>query len=285
MGLTALAITSAVTSAVGTGISVAGGLSQARRANSLAQYNALAQTQNAREQQQAAMLNAAMMRQQSGYTAAQARMNDALAQSEAQARFNNAQTLRNQAEAQTSADRENIKRTQLEQSRFTGSQRASIAGSGVVESGSPLEILAESAGDMQAALNEQQYQSELGRRQTLGRASLEQFGGEMARSHAGIDLWSGLAEANLQKQSARLEEQRGASLYRQGQRQAEITRMGGAADAQGARYGAYGSLFSGLGQIGSQWSSWSNARGGYGGLGPRYNATTGAANLNYMPQY
>lgn len=267
MGLTALAITSAVTSAVGTGVSVISGLSQARRANSLAQYNALAQTQNARSQQQASLLQAAMMRQQAGYTAAQARMNNALAESEAQARFNNAQTLRNQAEGQTSADRENIKRTQLEQARFTAQQRADIAGSGVVESGSPLEILAESAGDMQAALNEQHYQSELQRRQTYGRAALETFGGQLAKSHAGVDLWSGLAEANLQKQSAQLQEQTGSSLYRQGLRQAEIIRMGGAADAAGARYGAYGSLFSGLGQIGSQWSSWSNARGGYGGSG------------------
>lgn len=254
-------------SAVGTGVSVASGLSQARRANSLAQYNAIAQTQNARSQQQAALLQAAMMRQQSSYTAAQARMNYALAESEAQARFNNAQTLRNQAEAQTSADRENIKRTQIEQARFTAHQRANIAGAGVVEAGSPLEVLAESAGDMQAALNEQQYQSELQRRQTYGRAALETFGGQLAKSHAGIDLWSGLAESNLQKQSAQLQEQTGASLYRQGLRQAEITRMGGAADAAGARYGAYGALFSGIGNLGSQWTSWRNAFGGYGGSG------------------
>lgn len=279
-----LAIAGAVTSAVGTGIAVASGMQQARRANSLAQYNAMAQTANARQQQQAMMLQAAAMRQQAGYTEAQARMNAALAQSEAQARINNAQTLTNQAEAQTSADRENIKRTQQEQARFASMQRARIAGSGVVEAGSPLEILAESAGDMQAALNEQQYQSELARRQTLGRAELERFGGEIAKSHAGVDLWSGLAEADLQRQSARLEEQKGSSIYRQGMREAEITRLTGAANAQGARMGAYGALFSGLGQLGTQWQSWRGAYGG-GGFGGVQSYTGAGHSVGARPIY
>lgn len=271
-------------SAIGTGIAVASGIQQSRRANTLAQYNAMAQESNARQKQQAALLQAAAMQQQAGYTEAQARMNEALAQSEAQARLNNAQTLTNQAEAQAAADRENIKRTQLEQARFTAQQRANIAGSGVVEAGSPLEVLAESAGEMQAALNEQQYQSELARRQTLGRADLERFGAKIAKSHAGIDLWSGLAEANLQRQSAQLEEQKGASVFRLGQQQANITRMTGAADAQGAKYGAYGRLFSGLGDIANQWTSWSNARygSGWGAVGSYngYGHSVGA-----RPQY
>lgn len=280
-----LAIAGAATSAVGTGISVASGIQQSRRANSLAQYNSMAQEANARQQQQAMMLQAAAMRQQAGYTAAQARMNEALALSEAQARINNAQTLTNQAEAQTSADRENIKRTQQEQARFASMQRARIAGSGVVESGSPLEILAESAGDMQAALNEQQYQSELARRQTLGRAALERFGGEIAKSHAGLDLWSGLAEADLQKQSAKLEEQKGSSIYRQGMREAEISRLTGAANAQGARMGAYGSLFSGLGGLANQWTTWRGAYGGSGGFGGVQSYTGAGHSVGARPIY
>jgi hypothetical protein len=258
--------------AVGTGVSAYGQHQAAKSQASIANYNFAAQQQNAMMQQQAANMQAAALQKQASYADAQASINNALAQSEAQARLNNADSMRSSAEAQAAADRQNIISKQKDFERFTAEQRAAIGASGVVESGSPLDALAESAGNMQASLNESHYQSEITRRKTLGQAGLEEFGGKLAQAGATAQLGAGKAQADMLRTNASLEALKGASAYRSGMEEANIGLMSGLAQSRGSQLGSYATLASGAAGMANQWNSWrySGAIGGGSGYKTTY---------------
>jgi hypothetical protein len=117
---------------------------------------------------------------------------------------------------------------------------------------------------MQQALEEQNFQSDVQRRQTLGAAAMEEFGGKIASAGASAQLSAGRAEADFQRIAASLEGAKGLAQLSQGRREARIGLMTGEANASGQRLAAVGTLFSGLGSMGSQWNSWRYNGGGTG---------------------
>lgn len=242
--------------AIGSGISAFSQFRAASQQRQLADYNYKIQQQNAQAALMASKAQAAIMQQQASVMERQAEINNALAQSQAQGRDNNAISLRNQSEAQSRASEENIRRTRTDMDRITATQRAKIAGSGVVESGSPLELLADQAGEMQQALNEQHYQADVARRQKYGEAGFEEFSGKMIRAGAEGDLWAGKAQADIQRSSAALEAAKGRSQYQMGLRQASFDREAGYSNSKGSMLAGFGSLFNSFGGIGQQWNSW-----------------------------
>jgi hypothetical protein len=253
------------TSAVGVGISAYGQHKAAKQSAQIAQYNYAMQQQQARQQQQLALFQQQQMNQQASVMEQQALINNALAQSSVQAQLNNAAALRQSAEAQTAADRENFRATQRDNERLKALQRARLAKSGTVTSaGSPLEFLVEQEGEMQQALNEQHYQSNIGRQKTYGEAALADFSAKMEGAGAQAQLSASRAEAGFMKVAAQLEAAKGAAAASQQQRQARLNLMGGLADARGQRLASWGSLLSGIGSLGSQWTSW-NYMGGKAG--------------------
>lgn len=252
-------------SAVGTGVSVYGQSQAAKQSAAIGRYNYAMQMQQARQQQQLALFQQNSVSQQAAVMQRQAEISQSLANSESQARMNNAAALRQQAEVQAAVDRENFKSTQRDQDRQRAIQRAAIGKQGTVESGSPLELLADTAGEMQQALNEIHYQSELGRRKTLGEAAMEEFGSKLSKAGAAAQFAAGSAEAGFTRQAAALEGAKAAAALTQGRREARIGLMSSDANAASMRIGAVGSLFSGLGSIGSQWTSWRYQGGGAGG--------------------
>lgn len=233
MASTALAIASIVVSAVGAGVSAYGQSQSAKMQTSIADFNAKQQESNSRTQLLSMQVQSALKEQET-------QANFALRSSEASARLSNAKGIENQALTQDAIDRLNASKRREDFSRMQGQQRAQIAASGVVEStGTPLDLLAETAAKIQQDASEQQYHSELQRRTLFSEASQERLGGQLALTGATLNRNSGLAAAALNANTAQAQ-------YLAGIRGAEITRLTGGAQAQALRYQSAATLFSGV---------------------------------------
>lgn len=249
-------ISTVASAAVGIAGSVASSRAQKKQgqmADSMAQYNAHQQILNAQMQ---LMVMKAQTKLQQRMAEAQFR----LRQSEANAHYANAAAIEQTTEAQSRVARESIRRKGNEYRRFQGTQRATIAASGLVEStGTPLDILAETAAQIQLEREGSLYTDELNRRTLFREADMERLGGKMALAGATLERSSALAEAGLNAAA-------GQAAYQRGLREAEITRLSGAAEKQSYYSQAQGTLFSGIASgIGSlSRISFGSGGGGYG---------------------
>jgi hypothetical protein len=231
--VTAALIIGAAVAAIGAGVSAYGQYEAGQTQNAISQFNAAQQEKQARTQAMTMQVQAALKQRE-------AETNFKLRTAESQARLNNAKNIEMQAAAQTRVNDINLQKRRLDFARAQSTQRAMIADSGVVESsGTPLDLIAETAGKIQADQEEQHYEGELQRRTLFSEAAQERLGGKLALAGATLDRDSSLAAAALQGISAR-----GEALA--GIRQAEITRLTGGAAAQAGMYQAGGTLLSGL---------------------------------------
>jgi len=219
--------------AVGTGVSVYGQRQAAKTQRAIAEYNAEQQELEARAQFAAMQAQAEVARQQ-------AEANYALAQAQAQAAFANAKQLEDQALSQDAINRSNSRKRADDYERMQSQQRVAIAASGIVEStGTPLDLLAETAARIQQDKDEQHYVNEIERRSIFREADLQRLGGQFALVGATLERDSGLAEAGLRTASAH-------ATARSGRAQAEITRLTGAASERAGNRAAVGTIFSGV---------------------------------------
>lgn len=243
---------SAIAGAIGGGISAYSSFQTAATQKNIANYNYAMQQRNAKMQLMSNSVQVHQMEQQARFQKAQAEINARLAENEAQARSNNAESLRNQALAQASADRENIRRSNRDAERQAALMDAAAVKNGVgLGAGSQLETTAEAERAKQEVAQELGRQSELGYRKTFAEAALEDFGAATARAGAQLDLATGLAEVNLSRSAAALQEVTGRSEYLMNQKRAEISRLSGYADAKGAAMQGWGTLFSTAASTGS----------------------------------
>jgi hypothetical protein len=139
------------------------------------------------------------------------------------------------------AARESIRRASGERERLQGTQRAVIGHSGFTESGSPLDVLAETAGAIQLEREDAQHADELNRRGLFRDAQLERYGGNMILAGATMDRSIALAEAGLRLATGQAE-------YRSRLREAELARLSGGAEQQSYNSAARTSLFGGIAQ-------------------------------------
>jgi hypothetical protein len=233
MGATALVIAAVGAAVVGAGVSAYGQYQQGQTQNALAQFNAKQQESQARAQATSMQVQAALKQRE-------AETNFKLRTAESQARLNNAHSIELQALAQDNVNRENLGKRREDFSRMQATQRAMIAESGVVESsGTPLDLLAETAGKIQSDMEENHYTGEVQRRTLFSEAAQERLGGKLALAGATLDRDSSLAAAALTNASAKGE-------YLAGLRGSEISRLTGGAAAKAGMYSAVGTLFSGL---------------------------------------
>lgn len=236
-----IAAGAAVAGAAGAGYSAYSSYQQGKTADALAKYNAHQQQLNAKMQLMSMQAQAAMQKRM-------AEAQFALRRSEADARFANAKSIEVTAEAQSRSARESIRRKAGEYERHQGTQRAMIAKSGVVESsGTPLDILAETAATIQLEREDALYADELNRRTLFREADLERLGGRLALAGATLERNSAIAEAGLRSAA-------GQAQYRSGMREANITRLTGTAQRQAYTGQAWGTLLSGVGDIGMSYA-------------------------------
>ncbi len=227
MGPAALILT-----AVGTAVSTIGSFQQARAAQGIA-------NQNARLQEQNAQYEAAALRAQAEIQKNQASQNLQMRQMEARARFENADALKSRALAQDEVNAQNIRKKRDSYGRLQATQKARYAAAGIVEStGSPLSLIAETAGIIERDIGEQTYANELSQQGLLQDAALARLGGEFALAGATLDYGSELSSSKLKQSAA-------AATLLTGGRTAQITRLAGGAQASGYRYGAAANLLTG----------------------------------------
>lgn len=196
---------------------------------------------NAKEQERQAANTLRTLEAQSRMQSAQAEINFKMRKAEADARLSNAQQLELQGQQQDAINRANMRKRREDFARQQSEQRTAIAASGLVEaSGTPLDLLAETAAAIQQDANEQQFTAEQQRRTIFREADMERLGGELALQGATLDRNVGLTSAAL----TALQGQAESNSLR---RQAEITRLTGRAARKAANISAVGTIFSGIG--------------------------------------
>ena len=232
---TTTAIVAAI-SAIGAGISAYGSYQQGQSQNAIAQFNAANQEKAAKAQLLSMQTQAEMQKRD-------AEANFKLRQAEANARNANASALEKQALQQDGIDRINAAKKRGEMARMQAQQRATIAASGVSESsGTPLDILAETAAKIQIGQEEDAYANEVSRWTLLGEAQRERFGGKLALAGATLDADSEVAAAGLRSAAAR-------AGFANDIAGAQITRLTGKAAKSAATAQAAGTLLSGASSI------------------------------------
>lgn len=236
------AVTAIVVTVIGAGVSAYSSYQQGKQADMMAQYQAHQQEFNARVQLMT-------MQAEANARKATADANLKFRTAESQAKFQNAKLLTQQAESESRNVRESIRRKSEESGRFIGAQRAKIAASGIVESsGTPLDILAETAGKIQLEREDTLYADSVNRAALFREAQLQRFGGELAIAGATMDRNSEISGIALSRAASDVE-------YRRGMRDAEITRLTGKADRTTANYKAAGTLLSGFSSAAGSYSS------------------------------
>jgi len=235
-------VVSAIVAVVGAAVSAYGsyqsGKAQAAIANA-----------NAKEQERQAKNSLATLNAQSQMQSAEAEMNFKLRKSEADARKRNAEQLEAQTLQQDAINRANMQKRRQEFAAMQAEQRVALADSGVLEaSGTPLDLLAETAAKIQQDADEQHLSHEQKRRTLFREADMERLGGELALQGATLDRNLGLTQAALTAFTGQAE-------YNAGMRKAEITRLTGRAAKQAATYEAAGTLISSLGSTGMTYAT------------------------------
>lgn len=221
---------------------VAAGVSAYGQYQSGKQQAAIANA-NAKEQERQAKSALDTLALQSRMQSIEAEQNFKFRKAESDARLGNAQAMENQALQQDAINRANLRKRREEFGIMQAEQRTAIAASGVIEaSGTPLDLLAETAAKIQQDRNEQTYMNEVQRRTIFAEADQERLGGELALQGATLDRSSGLMRAALT-------EAQGKAEYLAGMRQAQITRMTGRAAREASRYQAAGTLLSGASSV------------------------------------
>lgn len=240
MALDKIAYAAIALSAIGTGVSYYGQHQAAKSNAAINAYNSRVQERNASAQLRLQLAQAEMNKKALDMQAAAQEQAARLA-------FQNAQAMRSDAESQAAIDRAEKEKSRREHLRLLATQRAKIAGSGMVESGSPLMVLAETARLTQLDLEEQGYASDLERRQRLREADLTEFQGRQGLFEAGMTRFNKGFES-LRALSA----QAGYNNARTGIR---LGRLASAAETSAMRTSATAGLISGIASTGSAYYS------------------------------
>lgn len=225
---TIVGITGVVAGLVGTGVSYYSQQQAAASSRALADYNAKLSTQNAKTQYGIALAQSTAQKRALEAQAAQQKINAA--------------SIRTVADDATAAGRDEIRARREDGARLMAIQRARIAKSGIVEAGTPLDILADTAAEVQHGVELDLYEQNLARDQQYRAAAFEEAGAGATLLNASMaDLQGKAAYAGYRnKLSAinldRLTGQQQASAMRTN---ASATLLSGLSGAAGSAYGMY----------------------------------------------
>jgi hypothetical protein len=156
-------------------LSAIGGFGQAISQKSNADRNALLNIENAAVRRDAERIALQFDEARARTAFNGAKVNFLLVHAEARARNKNAERLRQYAKARTKQGREAVRRQSREFNRFSSSQKAAAAGSGVAISGSVLDVMGDTMGMMQDQLQDMHDEINFGRTETLNQAATEEF--------------------------------------------------------------------------------------------------------------
>lgn len=233
--------------AVGTGIGFLGSMGSADRYEAAAELNYGADRANASASLRASLAGLRLDRIGLGIERGAASTNLRLAMGEVDSQRRNAQRLRRFAETRTESSRKAIRRQIRVFDEFQGAQRAAIGASGVTESGSALEVMAETAAQFRLQIADMHDEANFERNQTREEAGIMEI--EAGRSATRARAEHGVARRGfaLSATANKLGRLSALTAYQAAIQQAEIRRLSGQDAAQGTRVSAFGSLLSGVG--------------------------------------
>lgn len=232
--IAAAAITAAVSSAAAAGLSYYGQQQQAAAADRMAKYNYAVAQQQAQMQAQAAQYQAEISYRQ-------AQMAAGAAQSQYDAQRSNAAVYDQQALRVEQEARERARRMREENERMLGAQRASYGKAGVTSAGSPLAVMAETAGLMELGVADELYKADMERSAFYRKGEVERF-------QAGFSLLD-KAASEYEMAASRFQGQAANQGYSLAMNTARGERMAGMNTASSMRMASYGSLLQGAGDM------------------------------------
>jgi hypothetical protein len=178
-----------------------------------------------------------------------ARTNISLSLADAEARERNAERLRAFADTRTAEGREGIRRAQRNFERLKGQQMSAIAASGVIASGSPLEVMAESARESATALADLWDETSFERAELQDRAAMETFGAAQTRIGAMADRSMLARTKRIDRATTRLARMSAQSEYRSALFGASIDRASAYDSATATTMSGIGKTFAGAGNL------------------------------------
>jgi hypothetical protein len=237
---------------IGGGLNLFGAFGAAKKREQVAQMNYRISMGNAETERGNTLAALELEDTRNSIALDNARMNLDFALLDAGARNRNAERMRQFAEARSSQSREGIRRQMRSFDQFTSSQKAAIGASGVTGGGSALEVMAESAGQMQIALADMNDQASFERSDSLQRADMEGIGAARDTLQAQGSMLSAERGFLLNKATADLGRISAEANYRTARFGAQIGQLSGQDAAQGMRLGAIGGAFTGFANMLSQ---------------------------------
>jgi hypothetical protein len=242
-----MAIASVVSTAAATGIAMYSASEQSKSQAAIAEYNRIANEQNAAWQRMAAeraaqadQFNSQMSMFNAQSQADQANMNNVLVQQQSQ-------QLRAQADGEDRQAREQADRIRAEKARILGLQRSQYAAGGVTTEGSPLEVLADTANIYEMQVADTRLLANLSSEKKRYEAGMNELVGDFNLSS---DLFASAMNkkaAQISFNDAQFTEKAAGAGYRINMRQAAIEQMAGNATARATAMGGYTALASGIG--------------------------------------
>ena len=230
---------------IGSGMGIIGQFAGASQREKTADLNYSLASQNAAINRDNTLIGLEFDSIRNSAALADAEYNFQLASLDAEARSRNAERLRKFAEVRTEQGREAIRRQKRAFDQFESRQRASIGSSGVMFSGSALDVLAESAGQMQLAIQDAADQVNFERDDNLNRAGLEEFGAVTDRNRANAGLRSARNAFSLNESANRLGKLSAESNYQGSLFGAAVKQTAQYETAQSERFGAVQGIFAG----------------------------------------
>jgi len=215
MGSETVAIIAIIAAAASAGVSAYGQQQQSDNARKIAEYNA------------------AIQRQQTEINAALANRQNEINQRALELQSQQAEVIKQQAGQVEQTANEQQRRARLEQQRMIAAQRAAYAKAGVLTEGSPIAVLAETAGIFELQNQDIAYEADLRSRALQREAELTKFG--LQTDQYVLDLQGKAAEA----------------ARKIGLDESKLTQLQGRAAAEGYRTQSYATLLSGVAQAGS----------------------------------
>ena len=225
-----MAAVAIIAGAVGTGISVSASNNAAAAQERIGNLNAMIGVQNAQMKAEAA--------------GAQAAFQNALNAKQFEAGQKNAENLRKSASATAAQTRENTRRSREEVLRFQASQSTKYAKAGVTMSGTPLDVIADTAAKGKLMIAETAQQGEIARRSLLNEA-------QNAATGASMSLAVGNAQTSMDEAAARAGAN--ADIMR-----AHLGQMEAMSGAAGMRSQGTASLISGIGSAAGKTYGYNN---------------------------
>jgi len=98
----------------------------------------------------------------------------------------NAKVKENQAIQEGYNSKERIRRQRIKHRRLAAKQKVGVAKSGVQLTGSPLDVMADTAANMELEVADMKWQSDIRQADLRGQASMERWQGDQARSASKI---------------------------------------------------------------------------------------------------